>query len=209
MFSRREQKKAEMRHAIVAYTMDRCIKTDFNKVHVTAICRKVGISKVTLFKYFRTKEDILLYYKSLIGLKLSMATSRNKLQGLRGLNKMIGIFTEELNSRPSMVRGVAQYLLNMRPPYRPIVVAPVERALFHPRTDFSVVEIYSIDQLVERFMLDCILEKSITKSADAGLLANQFLAMIYGTVVVTSYKPTGPVGQTFRTTMNRYVKLLK
>ena len=37
-------------------------KKSFDDLYVDDICEKVKISKVILFKYFPTKEDILSYY---------------------------------------------------------------------------------------------------------------------------------------------------
>lgn len=55
---KREQKKL-IKQRILEVFEELAIKKPFDQVKIDTICKKVGISKVTLFKYFPTKEHLL------------------------------------------------------------------------------------------------------------------------------------------------------
>ena len=60
--SLRKEKAARLKLAVLEQTVRLIGKKPFDDLYVEDICDKVKISKVTLFKYFATKEDILSYY---------------------------------------------------------------------------------------------------------------------------------------------------
>ena len=57
----RQEKKQRIIDACIA-SLDKlgARKKYFDQIHVDRVCEDVGISKVTLFKYFKTKEHLLL-----------------------------------------------------------------------------------------------------------------------------------------------------
>ncbi|WP_066937205.1 TetR/AcrR family transcriptional regulator [Microtetraspora fusca] len=56
----RERKKRQTRHAIFRAAVELFGERGFDDVSVTEIAERAGISKMTVFNYFRTKEDIVL-----------------------------------------------------------------------------------------------------------------------------------------------------
>ena len=61
-FGKREMNKAKHRLSI----MDQCIQEleskELHEVKITDICDKIGISKVTFFSYFSSKEQVIELY---------------------------------------------------------------------------------------------------------------------------------------------------
>ena len=60
--SLRKEKAARLKVQVLDQTLKLVGKKSFDDLYVDDICAKVKISKVTLFKYFPQKEDILTYY---------------------------------------------------------------------------------------------------------------------------------------------------
>ncbi|MDH5475586.1 MAG: TetR/AcrR family transcriptional regulator, partial [Cyclobacteriaceae bacterium] len=59
----RNIKAARIKTKILEETKSLIGKGSFKDLYVAELCERVKISKVTLFKYFPQKEDILLYYQ--------------------------------------------------------------------------------------------------------------------------------------------------
>ena len=66
MITKRIQNAAHIRYKIINYVSQACQTRDFSKIHVTEICQAANISKVTFFKYFDHKEDVLMLYKTIV-----------------------------------------------------------------------------------------------------------------------------------------------
>ena len=56
----RERKKAKAREDIIEATVSLCLKHGFRKVTIQHIVDAVDLSRRTFFRYFRTKEDVIL-----------------------------------------------------------------------------------------------------------------------------------------------------
>ena len=60
--SLRKEKAARIKVQILDQMLKLIGKKSFDDLYIDDLCAKVKISKVTLFKYFPQKEDILLYF---------------------------------------------------------------------------------------------------------------------------------------------------
>ena len=58
--SLQKEKAARLKVQVLDHTLKLIEKKSFDDLYVDDLCAKVKISKVTLFKYFPQKEDILL-----------------------------------------------------------------------------------------------------------------------------------------------------
>ena len=132
MFSRRAVKSATIRYNMVSYVLKSCSTTNFEVLPVLDICGRAGVSKVTFFKYFNQKDDILLYYRSLQALSLAIQVSEYNLQGLKGLNKVVNHFVTEYKERPSLVLGSTTKLNIAGSPFKPMRIAPGREAALLP-----------------------------------------------------------------------------
>jgi len=113
MLTKRATHAAEIRYKAVSYILEVCRHKDFEQVFVTEICQHIGISKVTFFKYFDRKEDLLMLVYSL------------------------------LTDTPSLARELITVLLRSKPPVLPARLTEADRALFFPEVDFSGVQVVS------------------------------------------------------------------
>ena len=57
--SLRKEKAARLKVQVLDHTLKLIGKKSFDDLYIDDLCAKVKISKVTLFKYFPQKEDIL------------------------------------------------------------------------------------------------------------------------------------------------------
>lgn len=184
MHSKRELNAAKIRFEILEYVLKECEHRNFEKVQVIEICKYAKISKVTFFKYFTRKEDILLYYKSVITLKIIIELRQKGLEGLAALNFVVQHFSHEYSSRPSLILGLIHYFTNSTQYIKPFSIKPAERKLLFKEIDSDNYEIISFDQLIEQQMLDIVFKKQTTLSSDPKYLTEIFTSTLYGALIV-------------------------
>ncbi|HLZ17329.1 MAG TPA: helix-turn-helix domain-containing protein, partial [Cyclobacteriaceae bacterium] len=159
-------------------------KKSFDDLHVDEICAKVKISKVTLFKYFPQKEDILLYYFRLWCLRRAVELHEKPKEGLTGITYLFDRLSEDAETHPGIILSLFAYLADLRRTLRPFPVKVEEKKLLFPdHENIGTIEIQSVDQMFEKFSLEAIFKKEITKTSSTRDITQLMLAVFYGSVV--------------------------
>ncbi len=182
--SLRKEKAARLKLSVLEQIIRLIGKKSFDDLYVEEICDKVKISKVTLFKYFPQKEDILLYYFRVWLLKRAVELREKPKEGITGVHFLFEKLSEECEMYPGIVLSLFGYLADLRRPPKPFPLKPEEKRLLFPDVkDILLVEIQSLDQLFEKFSLEAIFKKEITKSSSTRDLTNLFTSLFYGSVL--------------------------
>jgi AcrR family transcriptional regulator len=182
--SLRKEKAARLKLSVLEQIIRLIGKKSFDDLYVEEICDKVKISKVTLFKYFPQKEDILLYYFRVWLLKRAVELREKPKEGIAGVHFLFEKLSEECEMYPGIVLSLFGYLADLRRPPKPFPLKPEEKRLLFPDVkDILLVEIQSLDQLFEKFSLEAIFKKEITKSSSTRDLTNMFTSLFYGSVL--------------------------
>lgn len=96
----REIKKGKLKLEILDKTLHLIKEKPFERIKVVDICHEVGISEVTFFKYFRKKEEVLLYFMLVWNFKRSM---RLKKEGhKKGISGIYSIFQDISNTNNAL-----------------------------------------------------------------------------------------------------------
>lgn len=206
MYSKRALNSATKRYNMLTYVIQKCSSQTFEDLYVNDICQKTGISKVTFFKYFAEKDDILLYYKSLLTINLNIKIQEKSLNGKGGLEQVFTLFTNEYKERPSMVLGMLSKLVSGPSPYRPMRLTPAEKHLFFPETDFEKLDLLSMEQLIDKLMLEGVLAAEIKSTGNVADLGNYFLANIYGSIILSHVKGDSADRMLFQNTMRSFLR---
>jgi AcrR family transcriptional regulator len=182
--SLRKEKAARLKLSVLDHTIRLIGKKSFDDLYVDEICDKVKISKVTLFKYFPTKEDILLYYFRVWCLKRAVELRDKPKEGLAGITYLFDKLSEEAEMYPGIILSLFAYLADLRRPPKPFPMKPEEKKLlFQDIKDIQAIEILTLDQMFEKFSLEAIFKKEITKSSSTRDLTNLFTSMFYGSIL--------------------------
>jgi AcrR family transcriptional regulator len=182
--SLRKDKAARLKLSVLEHTIRLIGKKSFDDVYVDDICEKVKISKVTLFKYFPQKEDILLYYFRVWCLKRAVELRDKPKEGLAGIHFLFERLSEECEMYPGLVLSLFGYLADLRRPPKPFPLKPEEKKfLFPDHKDIHSVEILTLDQMFEKYSLEAIFKKEITRSTSTRDLTNVFTSLFYGSVL--------------------------
>jgi AcrR family transcriptional regulator len=182
--SLRKEKAARLKISVLDHTLRLIGKKSFDDLYVDEICEKVKISKVTLFKYFPQKEDILLYYFRVWCLKRAVELRDKPKEGLAGIAFLFDKLSEDYEMHPGIILSLFGYLADLRRPPKPFPLKPEEKKLlFHDHKEIYLIEILSLDQMIEKFCLEAIFRKEITKSSNTRDLTNLLTSLFYGSVL--------------------------
>ena len=104
MITKRTQNAAHIRYKVINYVTQASTTRDFSKIHVTDICQAANISKVTFFKYFDRKEDVLILYNSIINTGMCIEVSQRQITSVKGLELVISRYGNIISETPSIAR---------------------------------------------------------------------------------------------------------
>lgn len=203
----RKEKAARLKIQILENTLRLLGKKSFADLYVDEICARVKISKVTLFKYFPRKEDLLLYYFRLWCLARTIELREKKKEGLQGIYFLFDRISDEYEQYPGMLLGLMGYLTNSRRPPKPYPVRREEKKLLYPGiADIQAVEILSVNQMLERFTLEAIMKREITRSSSTADITNALTTMFYGSVIVSHVNQQNPARLFFRRNLDSVLR---
>ncbi len=182
--SLRKEKSARLKVQILEQTLKHVGKRSFEDLYVDDICEKVKISKVTFFKYFPQKEDVLMYFLRICCLKRLVELRDKPKSGLQGIYYIFDKAAEEFEQYPGLMLSMVAYMADMKRGIKPFPVKQEEKELLYPGVDdIKDVEIQSLDQMLERFTLEAILNKEITKSTATRDITNLLMSNLLGSII--------------------------
>lgn len=208
--SLRKEKAARLKVQVLEYALRLIGKKSFDDVYVEDLCAKVKISKVTFFKYFPQKEDVLLYYFRIWCLTRSVELRAKPKEGMQGIYYLFDKLSETCETHPGLMLSLVGYLADLKRPPKPFPVKAEEKTLFFPdQKDITSVEIFSIDQMFEKFTLESIFRKEITTTTSTRDITNLFMTTFLGAIITAHINQQSPFKLFFRRNLDLLVKGLK
>lgn len=195
----RKEKAALLKLSVLDNTLKLIGKKPFDDLHVEEICARVKISKVTLFKYFPKKEDILLYYFRIWCLRRAVELRTKPKEGLNGISFLFDKLSEDSDLNPGIILSLFAYLADLKRALKPFPVKAEEKKLLFPdEKEILSIEIQSVDQMIEKFALEAIFKKEITKNTSTRDITNLLLSVFYGSLVTAHINQLSPLKIFFR-----------
>jgi len=206
----RKEKAARLKLAILDGTLKLIGKKSFDDLLVDEICAKVKISKVTLFKYFPQKEDILLYYFRLWCLRRAVELYDKPKEGMAGVTFLFDKLSEDAETHPGIILSLFAYLADLRRTLRPFPVKVEEKKLLFPDMEnIASIEIQSVDQMLEKFSLEAIFKKEITKTSSTRDITQVIISIFYGSVLTAHINQISALKIFFRKNLELILKGLQ
>lgn len=208
MITKRTQNAATIRFKVVDYILQSCKNKKFESIHVTDICEASNISKVTFFKYFDKKEDVLLLYKTILSYEICIDVNNKNLHSLEGISLIIDRFVLLIRESPSIAEALVATLLNSKPPILPVILTDADKAAFFEDLPNQQVSILPFWDLIEGFMLEAILSKDVSGHTNASDLTAMFISMLYGAIVTSHIKNSDQQAIYFNNVMKSWLRVL-
>ena len=168
----RERKKAQQRIAIVATFLEALETSELGDLKIEELCARIGISKVTFFHYFSSKEQVLEYFVLTWQFRTAAALERARLVGSAALN----LIFDSIAERPAalhVMNAVMLYFLKTPDP-RPMAISDYEYYLVDPDAWERGVRPVGVDGLFA-MALDARLD-----DPDTAANVRQLIAGLYG-----------------------------
>lgn len=201
----RKEKAARLKLSVLEHTLKLIGRRPFEDLHVDDICKKVKISKVTLFKYFPVKEDILSYYFRVWCLRRAVELTQQPKEGIQGMYFLFDKLGEDFDLHPGIILSLVSYLSSPKRPLKPFPLKGEEKKLLFPAiADVQNIDIQSVDQMFEKFALEAVFRKEITRTSSTRDITNILTTMFLGSVVVMQLNQVSPS----KTFMKRNVELV-
>lgn len=208
--SLRKEKAARLKLSVLDQTIKLIGKKSFDDVYVDEICAKTKISKVTLFKYFPQKEDILLYFFRVWCLHRAVELKDKPKEGVQGITYLFDKLSEDCEARPGMILRLFAYLADMKRLPKPFPVKVEEKKLLYPEMiDIHKIEIQSVDQMFEKFALEAIFKKEITKTTNTRDVTQILTTLFYGSVITAHINQLSQLRYFFRRNLELLLKGLQ
>ncbi len=191
--SLRKEKAARLKLSVLEHTLKLIGRRPFDELYIEDICQKVKISKVTLFKYFPVKEDILSYYFRVWCLRRTVELREKPKEGVQGIYYLFDKIVEDFDQHPGIILSVVAYLSNPKRTPKPFPLKVEEKKLLFPDVaDIATIDIQSIDQLIEKHALEAVFRKEITKTSSTRDIANLLTSLFFGCVVTLQLNQVNP-----------------
>jgi AcrR family transcriptional regulator len=197
--SLRKEKAARLKVQILDQMLKLIGKKSFDDLYIDDLCAKVKISKVTLFKYFPQKEDLLLYYFRVWCLGRVSELAVNSKEGLQAIYFLFDKLSETCERYPGLMSSLVGYIADLKRSPKPFPLKAEEKRLLFPHIpNIASIEILSVDQMLESFVLEAIFKKEITKTSSTRDVTNLLTTVFMGGVVTAHLHQVSAVKLFFR-----------
>jgi hypothetical protein len=90
---------------------------------------------------------------------------------------------------------------------KPFPLKAEEKKLLFPEVkDIQLIELQSLDQMIEKFSLEAIFKKEITKTTSTRDITNAFMALFYGSIITAYINQINPAKMFFRKNIESLLK---
>lgn len=203
----RKEKAARLKVQLLQSTLKLIGRKPFEDLYVDDLCAKVKISKVTFFKYFPQKEDLLLYYFRVWCLDRVVELNNKPKDGINGIYFLSDKLSESCEQHPGLMLSLLGYLTNVKRSLKPFPVKLEEKIVLYPNHQGIVaLEIQSLDQMLEKFTLEAIFKKEITKSSSTRDITNLLLTTLFGSMVSSHINQISPLKFYFKKNLELVLK---
>jgi hypothetical protein len=115
--------------------------------------------------------------------------------------------SEECEAHPGLMLSLIGYLADFKRPPKPFPVkAEEKKLLFTDVEDITSIEILSLDQMLEKFTLEALFKKEITKTSSTRDITNLFSTIFLGSIITAHISQQSPLKLFFRRNMDNLLK---
>ena len=113
---------------------------------------------------------------------------------MQGVYYLFEKISDDMDMHPGIILSLIAYLSNPKRGLKPFPVKAEEKKLLYPNTtDIQAIEIQSLDQMFEKFSLEAIFKKEVTKVASTRDLTNLLNSVFYGSIVTAHLNQLSPL----------------
>lgn len=148
----RELKKAKNKIALYEAALSLMKDRMFSRVMLEDICKRAEISKVTFFKFYQRKEDLLIYFMRIWLTERVIEIDTEGKKGFQAFRHLLSHVAKEHQVRPGMMPSLISFLAeqNMQPCMPEL--SPAEVSLLFPGDEEAGSRSPNMYELFQQFM---------------------------------------------------------
>lgn len=112
--SLREKKKAKTKFALLDAALELIGEGSFRNVLVEDICERAEVSKVTFFKFFPQKEELLIYYMSIWQAECFVELQMTGKRGWEAVRHIFAKVTRDTEKHPGIMLSLVSFLAEQK-----------------------------------------------------------------------------------------------
>lgn len=172
----RERKKIQTMTAILEQFLVSLETCNFHEILIDEICDRANVSKVTFFRYFHSKEEVLDYFVMRWCYERSLEIDKNTFSGLEGIRHVFLSAAQIPNAEKILVALIHYYSkLTNKPLKRELT--EYERFVISGNSIEGIhVQIYSLNEIIHHYLRQV---KGL-EDAERELYANHLITLFYG-----------------------------
>lgn len=175
-FGLREKKKAILKIALLDEMLKLLRIKELNQISVDELCYNTNTTKVTFFKYFTHKEQVLDYFLKKWHYDRSYEVFSNNFHGRQGLNQIFKTISDDLQLGKKIMISLVHYYSKLTDEPAAIPISAYEYFLFNEDAYRNQVQPMDLFQLFTHYLLEIegIDPEAINETN------YQLLALLYG-----------------------------
>jgi len=151
--SLREKKKARTKLTLLQAGLELIGEGTFRNVLVEDICQRAEVSKVTFFKFFPQKEDMLVYFMSIWQAERFVELEDSPIRGWAAVRHIYSKVAEQSQEQPGIMLSLISFLAEQRMhPWIPELSPAELHLLFPDKEDIEEIMKNSLPGLFRRAM---------------------------------------------------------
>ncbi len=177
----RERKAARLKLQLVDLLTEELKSEAFQNINVETLCEKAMISKVTFYKYFPEKDDILRFFLSLWVYRFIIDCHILNKKGLAAIQFIFEEMANNMNDNPNLYGNMISLLTKKSKFSYVEELTLAERAMLYPDTNLHTLDvILSIGQFLQNESAWAIKEGEITNAYSPEDLSLLFGSLLHG-----------------------------
>lgn len=188
---KREKQKAQTKLKIMKTFIKAMAGHPLNDLNIEDLCKEIGISKVTFFKYFRSKEEVVEYFILLWQYDMVYDINQKHLQGKEAIRYIFDNVSDHPSGHQIMIAIISYALKSTSATH--MTISPYEYYLHNEGAYSANTDILSLDQILFR-----ALETPSRSEAERLSLTQTLIAGFYGIPVIINLKASGSLKTTYR-----------
>lgn len=177
----RALKKARSKIAAYEASLDLIGASSFRDVKLEDICARAEVSKVTFFKFFATKEDVLIYFMHVWLLERMLELEEGDLRGTASIRHLLKGVADEAGKRPGLMLSLIGFLAETKMhPSMPALSDAELRLLFPGREERARAATADLFALFCRLVDEARADGERMRQEPTERLAQWLLTVFYG-----------------------------
>ncbi|GAA3400345.1 TetR/AcrR family transcriptional regulator [Paenibacillus hodogayensis] len=193
----RELKKARNKVALYEAALSLLGEGMFRDVLLDDICRKAEVSRVTFFKFFQTKDDLLVYFMRVWLTERMIEIEAERMRGFSAVRHLLHKVAEQSAAYPGIIPSLIAFLAerNMHP--RMPELSQAEVRLLFPGHEELGARTPNMFELFQRCMTEAEADGRLRADISVELAVKGLFTVFYGAFLTAQLYATTEIAAVY------------